>query len=476
MKLLSAKRSGRKPRGFLANSAILSVTMLGVSAGNYVLNLVMARLLSPAEFGDANLAINIVLAAAAVAATFQLVTSKAVAAQTGGREHLRHVLVRRARTIGGIFAASFVVAAWALADALRTSTPWLFVIIGIGLPFYFSQAVDRGVLQGDLRIPRLAGSYVIESLVRVLGAVALVLMGLGVVGASIAISASFVASGMVARKRYRSTQPVDSTVVVDRSTLRPVATSAAVLLVGQVIINNGDVVLSKAFFDPELAGVYAVAALIGRSVFFFSWSVVHAVFPLAASKSLCDKERRTAVHQAMALIVGLGLAGMLVVARFGDEIVLVLFGDGYRGAVELIMPYVFASTIFAVANLISSVSLALGRTAAPLILLLGSLLQTGLLVVMGGTPMGMVRAQIVAMTCTLLGVSLARGSGHWQGSFDERRRAVARGGTVPAGEHVSSNAVFRTLIGEKGHEILSASRGSDCCRVGPHGLRRGICH
>ena len=56
-------------RRHLDGAAILTVTMLGVSAANYALNLVLARFLSPAEFGDANLAVNVVLIAAAAAAT-----------------------------------------------------------------------------------------------------------------------------------------------------------------------------------------------------------------------------------------------------------------------------------------------------------------------------------------------------------------------------------------------------------------------
>ena len=60
----------------VSGAVILTATMLGVSAANYLLNLVLARFLSPAEFGDANLAVNLVLAAAAGAATLQLLSAR----------------------------------------------------------------------------------------------------------------------------------------------------------------------------------------------------------------------------------------------------------------------------------------------------------------------------------------------------------------------------------------------------------------
>ncbi|MFT5267239.1 MAG: O-antigen/teichoic acid export membrane protein [Acidimicrobiales bacterium] len=70
----------------------------------------------------------------------------------------------------------------------------------------------------------------------------------------------------------------------------------SILLVAQMII-NGDVVLAKALFDAEAAGIYAVVALVGRGVFFLSWSIVMAAFPMAARDG-----GRQVVRQAAAVI------------------------------------------------------------------------------------------------------------------------------------------------------------------------------
>src|SRR5207237_4496693 len=57
---------------------------------------------------------------------------------------------------------------------------------------------------------------------------------------------------------------------------------AITFFVGQVIINNLDIVLVKHFFDASQAGVYAAIALVSRVVYMLSWSVVSSMFPFSA--------------------------------------------------------------------------------------------------------------------------------------------------------------------------------------------------
>lgn len=398
-------RPSPRSTSLLANSAVLSATMLAVSAGNYGLNLALARLLPPAAFGDANLAINLVLAAAVVAATLQLVASKAVAADPESREGVRASLVRIAWIAGAVVALGLVGGAGVLTEALQVSTPWMFVILGLGLPVYFVQAVHRGVLQGDLRIPRLAITYGIEAFVRVVGAIALVWAGFGVIGASAGIAVSFVASGMVARAKAGTPAPADVG-AVPWSALRPALLGATVLLIGQVVINNGDLVLSKAYFDPSTAGVYASAALIGRAVFFFSWSVVHAVFPVAAKAAASRRARRRAVAGAAGLVTLIAAGGLLATLVAGDAIAQILFGPEYGAAAGLLAPYVLATSAFALANLLASVDVAVGRLGGPVALVGGAALQTVLLVAFGTSPDSMVWAQVAAMGITALVVGI----------------------------------------------------------------------
>ena len=407
---LRDRDEGGAARRHLTGALILTVTMLGVSAANYVLNLLLARFLTPAEFGDANLAVNLVLAAAAAAATLQLLSARNGAIADPQGIQARRRLTRWAWGVGATIGIGLALGSSILADTFNTSTPLLFVVIGLGIPVYLAQAVMRGALQGDLRLGRLAISYAIEAATRVGIALLMLALGFGVIGAAVAISLSFVASAIAARHRVvtatRGDHVPEGNAQTQQGGLAAVSIAATILLVGQVAIANGDVVLAKAVMAPEAAGAYAAAAIIGRGLFFLSWAIVHSTFPIVARATNRD-ERQRALIRALILVVSTCVVGVAGLALVGERLAPLLLGQGYAAAAEVLVPYAIATSLFAVANLVASLDLAAGRWLAPSALLLGAALQTLLLLIYGATPMSMAIAQVVAMGVTVVLVGVA---------------------------------------------------------------------
>lgn len=446
---------------------ILTVTMLGVSAANYALNLIFARFLSPAEFGDANLAVNLVLVASAAAATLQLLSARSGPIGDPAAIEERRTLSRWAWWIGGAAGISLILGSTRLADMLHVSNPWLFVLIGAGLPVYLVQAVLRGALQGDLRLGRLAVSYAVEAMTRIAVAVALLAVGLGVTAAAVAISLSFVASAVVARRRVAVVKKAHPAVggTAGRG-MAEVSAAATALLLGQVVIANGDVILAKALMSPDAAGMYTAAAIIGRSLFFLSWGVVHSTFPVIAR--IDDETQRRAISlRALVMVAAVCVGGVTVLALFGEELLLLLLGEAYRQAAPLLVPYALATALFAVASLVASLDLAAGRRLASVALLGGAALQTALLCAFGNTPMSMVTAQIVAMAITVVFVCVAD-------RLDSRTVASQRPQAAPAtprrrvlflGTHGQANVgdelLLDTFLGELGPDHVYAVNSYD---------------
>jgi len=396
----AATRASQPVRTLLSGTALLSTTMVLVGAANYGINLVLARVLEPAEFGDASLAITLVLAAAVIAATLQLVASKMIAADPLSIEPVRRTLVRGALGAGIVVVAVLGGGAWLIADALSVSTPWMLVLIAAGLPVYFVQAVHRGALQGQLRFERLALSYGAEAAVRVGVVLALVAAGFGVIGAAIGIFLSFVASAAIARARPRGGG--ERAIAAPWSQLRATVVIAMVLLLGQTVLNNADLIIAKALFDPETAGVYAAAAVLGRSVFFVSWSVVQVVFPLIASATASRSQRARAFALAVAVIVGVGAAAVAITAAVGEGLIVTLFGEAYGTAAGLLGLYLVATSVFAVANLLATVDLARGRSAGAIVLACGAVLQTVALVLWARDPEQLVVGQVIGTSAIVL--------------------------------------------------------------------------
>jgi O-antigen/teichoic acid export membrane protein len=388
-------------------SMVLTGATLAASGVNYALNLLLARWMTPSEFGDANLIVTLMLGLTAVAVTLQLVTAQRIStARAAAQAVERRALLRRAWSVGLLVATAIAVSSPLIAAVTSSASAVPFVLLAAGLPCYLAQAVERGVLQGRLRFGDLAATLVIEAVTRLGVAIALVLAGLGVSGATAGITASFVASWWLARRRVlarsaRSGTEVEHDTAVSRSVTARRATQATMLLlVGQIMINNGDVVLAKTLFDADAAGVYSVVALIGRAIFFLSWSVVTAAFPMAAKADAI--ERRALRRRAVRTVAAMSALMTLAVAVLAPPLTPIVFGDAYAAAADLFLPYAIATSLFAVANVMASLSAAQGDRQTAAVIVGGAVGQTLLLFAFADDPVRMVWLQVLAMGMLLV--------------------------------------------------------------------------
>src|SRR5581483_4622827 len=105
---------------------------------------------------------------------------------------------------------------------------------------------------------------------------------------------------------------------------------AIVFFVGQVIINNIDIVLVKHFFDPEKAGFYAAAALIGRVVYVWSWSVVSTMFPISAGMNEQKHSEGAVLITPILLVLAITGSFTLGLWLFPQLVWKTVFGAGFQ--------------------------------------------------------------------------------------------------------------------------------------------------
>src|SRR3954462_7648324 len=137
--------------------------------------------------------------------------------------------------------------------------------------------MKRGGFQGTCSFPLLAANFTLESAVKLVLAFALV-WKFGAIGAVIAIALSEIAAYSLPLSPSALRRPGSDFVRADSRE----GTQAILFFVGQAIIMNIDLVLVKHFFPSYEAGQYAAVALVGRVLFYASWAVIHAMFPIAA--------------------------------------------------------------------------------------------------------------------------------------------------------------------------------------------------
>jgi O-antigen/teichoic acid export membrane protein len=313
----------------LNGSIVLLVGSIFVSLANFGYNIGVARMLGPSDFSHAAAAVTILMLISAITLSFQLVCTKLVAKadSTAAKAAVFQHLMKRSWVIGIGLGVFMLLASSALTSYLRLSSPWIIILLAIGLTIYVPLGVKRGGLQGTCRFGGLSWNMAAEAVTKFVGAIVLIELGYGVLGAVAAISASVIFAFVLPDSAKELRGP---TVKVPYAPVGE-ARQAIVFFVGQVIISNIDILMVKHFFQPSEAGLYAAIALVGRLLYFASWSVVSAMFPVSAENK--DEESSgSLIAIPLLLVTGMSVVFVLILAAFPRLVFQSLFGAHFHVA------------------------------------------------------------------------------------------------------------------------------------------------
>lgn len=346
-------------------SALLMLSMTVVNAGNYIYNLIMGRWLGPSLFADLSLIVTMLLIVTFLTAPIQMTAARYSAIHTADGDiktlaSLRRFIWFAALSLGLTLMFFFSVLAPALKNFFHTQSSLPFVIFGAALPFSMLQAVERGMLQGRTSFKVLAISYQVEMWSRLLVSILLVSLGLSVNGAVIGISLSFFFTWLVARSAVTGLDSNEDISKEMRTELLAFAAPVLVSQLGQILINNSDVILVKRFFETSEAGKYAALALIGRIVFFATWSVVTTMFPIVAQKQKMGEPHAHLLWVSLGIVAGVSVPIVLLTLFAPQWVVTILFGKKYLGIASLLWLYALATSLYAMANVVINYRLSLG--------------------------------------------------------------------------------------------------------------------
>lgn len=316
----------------LSGSLVMLVGSVFVSLANFGYNIGVARLLGPADFSHAAAAVTILMLISAITLAFQLVCTKLVAKSDSieAKAAIFQHLHKKSWWVGMGLGASMVLGSAMLASYLRLSSPWVIILLAVGLTIYIPLGVKRGGLQGTCRFAGLSCNMAAEAVVKFLGAILLIEMGYGVLGAVAAISASVIVAYLMpdaARELRGATGQFETPQLGE-------TVQAIVFFVGQVIISNIDILMVKHLFAPDVAGLYAAIALVGRLLYFGAWSIVSAMFPVSAETNE-ERQAPALLTVPLLMVTGMSAAFVLLLAGFPHLVFRALFGAHFTaGAVQ----------------------------------------------------------------------------------------------------------------------------------------------
>lgn len=342
-------RSGGSENQVFTGSVVMLAGSVLVSLANFGYNIGVAHLLGPGDFSHAAAAVTLLMLASCVNLAYQLVAAKLIAKTSvpGERAAVYQLLMRRAWLVGFGLAAVFVGASRWIASYLRMPSPTLVVILGLGMLFYIPLGVRRGGMQGTCQFLRLSLNLAAEAFIKLVAALVLVLWGTGILGAVGAITLSVVGAFLLPAGDQELRQ---IRLPYQHGSLRE-SIQAITFFVGQVIINNVDILMVKHYFAPDDAGIYAAVALVGRLLYFASWSVTSAMFPISAGSSAETESRRVLIVPLL-FVIALSSVFVIFLASFPGLVIRTLFGSDFHrvgvGVEQLLAMNAVATAVYAV--------------------------------------------------------------------------------------------------------------------------------
>lgn len=324
----------------LSGSAVL-LTGSGLVTGiNFAYNIAVARFLGPTGFGHASAVYTVLILISAVTLSFQIVCAKVVSQQKSSQARgTAYRGFHKSAWASGIFIALLLLSFRnAVADYLNLPTPVLVIWLAIGVAFYVPLGSRRGYLQGACGFRRLALNLVLEGFVRLAGSLVFIAMGFGVTGV---IAANAAAVGIAYTFVLPALPPSEARQLQIPDAFRE-ALQAIVFFVGQVVINNCDIVVVKHFFRPTSAGVYAAVALVGRVIFALSWAVVNTMFPIVAGARTRHGRDHSVLGTSLLLVFAIGALVTLGLRLAPGGIWSALFGAQFAMTGKYGLPYLLS--------------------------------------------------------------------------------------------------------------------------------------
>jgi O-antigen/teichoic acid export membrane protein len=343
----------------VGGSAVLLVTSNLANALHFAFHLVMARMLGPEQYGMLAAVFAVLFVLGVVAEAGQTVVARQ-AALAPSPAHLHSILVRALRQLARLGAgllAAFLLVSLVLAPLLRVP----YSLLAVFAPAVLAVAllpVPRGALLGLRRFVAFGGNLLVEPIVKLACAVGAVAAGLGVHGATGAVSVSLLAclgAGLLPLRDALRAPAAPVPAPEERGYALPVLLTTGTVMAFYSL----DVMIARALFPAEEAGQYALASLLGKGIVLGTLPLARAMFPLA-SRAASPREARRVLAGALGLLALCLTPALLAVALLPRELARLAGGPGYEGTAAILLSVAGGLSLMAVSQTLVFFRLAAG--------------------------------------------------------------------------------------------------------------------
>ncbi len=369
-KLLSSK--------FIIDNLYLLTGALILNIFAFLFHFYMGRKLGPEDYGILAALISLIGLLAISCTTIQLSLSKFVATFNTHKEFgkLKYIYKDSLKKFNKLFFTIFLLLLpfnIFLSNFLKIKYSLLFIVslTILVLPLI---SVTGGFLQGMQNFKSLGIGLSLEGIVRFFLSVFLVALGLSVFGALIGVFFSLLIVGVYYFTKMGLFMKEDAETFSTKSVYLFILPVLLTLMIFTSFYSF-DLLLIKHFFSDLEAGYFSAINLIGKIVFFASFSVVQVMFPKVAEFYEAKKNHRNLLFKSFLLMLAIILPILLIYFFFGDFVVSLLYGENYLSIAGLIGLYGIFIAFVSFSQLIGLYFLSLRRLFFTWILLIFLILE-----------------------------------------------------------------------------------------------------
>jgi O-antigen/teichoic acid export membrane protein len=407
-RFLTRARSSRLVR----QNLVLFVGGMFAGVGGFVYHLLAARLLGPAVYGEVASLVSAYLVGNGITYVITLVLARYAATleAAGNSSALHHLMVRTSKlmVVPSVVALALLgVLAPLGADFLHLKS-WVPVLwMLLAMVMIWQVGVPRGMLQGMQRFAALSVNQSVEMIVRVSLLVILLLVGLGVTGAMVAVLAGAAVGYAAGMYTLRDILAAPGERVRLR-TMAGFALTAAVGTLGILFLYNNDVILAKHYLNAHDAGIYGGLNKIETIIYFGTLSVSQVLYPRVVEAIAKDDHPARLLFLSAGIVLALGAVAVGLFAVAPKLIVSILYGDKFLVAARYMVPIGLIGLTLSLNNLLVYFFMAAHDRVFMPILLAGVLLE-GVLIFLFHQGLTQVVDDVLSALVLLLAGLLIRG-------------------------------------------------------------------
>lgn len=375
-----------KKEQFIKDNVILFVALGILNVLGYFFHFYIGRALGPEDYGVVGALMSVLYIIMVPLLTIQTgITNFAARFNVRGEhEKIKFMYkksLKRMFIIGLVLMVAFMLISPLIAKFFHMTETVSLMVTGVFVFFSFLLPVHRGMLQGLQRFKALGVNYILEGIFKLGSAFIFIpifgAMNYGVAGTMgsfvVSYAFPFLLAFFLLIKFFGKGEKFNT------KDMYRYAFPVLIMITCLTLFYTIDVILVKHFFDLTQAGYYAAISLMGKVIFFGSWSIAFVMFPKATELDESQRPSRSLLNKSILLVLLFGIPVTLAYFILPGFIVNVLFGSAYIEIKGLIGWLALAMLLFSLNYLMSYYNIALKKFKFIFLLVLLNILEFGLI-------------------------------------------------------------------------------------------------